>query len=59
MNATTTIMPMEDEAAYLARYYGIRRVATEHFTVGDYRYAKIEEALAEAKRRIASVGERT
>jgi hypothetical protein len=53
MTATTSIEPAEEKSAQLARY-GILRVATEHFTVGGYRYSKIEDAVAEAKRRLAS-----
>jgi hypothetical protein len=56
VNASTTIGPVEDTSAQLARY-GIRRVSTDHFTVGDYRYGKIEDAVAEARRRLAGVGE--
>jgi hypothetical protein len=35
--------------AALARL-GITRVATEHFDIGPYRYARLADALAEARR---------
>jgi hypothetical protein len=54
----TSIGPAEDKATQLARY-GILRVATEHFTVGGYCYSKIEDAIAEARRRLPSTGERS
>lgn len=55
MSATMIIGPPEDKSAQLARY-GILSVATEHYTVGDYRYSKMEDAVAEARRRNARSG---
>jgi hypothetical protein len=43
----TTTIP--DEEAELKRL-GIRRVATEQFQVGGYRYTNLGDAIAEAKR---------
>lgn len=42
-------LPSEMDPAALARL-GIVRVASEHFTVGPYRYAKLADAIAQAKR---------
>lgn len=37
------------DPAELARL-GIRRVASEHFLVGAYRYSRLADAIAEARR---------
>jgi hypothetical protein len=42
-------LPQEMDPAALARL-GITRVAAEHFHVGPYRYSKLADAIAEAKR---------
>ena len=36
--------------------YGIVRYATDHFVVGGYRYSRLEDAVAEAKRRLDPPG---
>jgi hypothetical protein len=42
-------LPPEMDAEALARL-GIVRVATEQFHVGPYRYARLADAMAEARR---------
>ena len=37
---------------------GIRRVATEHFLVGPYRYSRLGDAMAEARRNPAAENDR-
>ncbi len=52
MTSDTPIAPGGEpaaDAAELARL-GIIRVPSEHYLVGPYRYAKLSEAIAEAKR---------
>ena len=44
-------------AAELERL-GIRRVATEHFLVGPYRYSRLGDAIAEARRNPAAENDR-
>lgn len=45
----TAIEPRADDLDRL----GIVRIATERFEVGDYRYDRLADAVAEAKRREA------
>ena len=42
-------LPAEMDPAALTRL-GIVRVAAEHFLVGPYRYSKLTDAIAQAKR---------
>ena len=37
--------------------YGIVRYATDHFVFGGYRYSRLEDAVAEAKRRRLATGQ--
>jgi hypothetical protein len=46
---TTKIPDQPDVVDALARY-GIVRVPVDHFLYGDYRYTRLEDAIAEAKR---------
>jgi hypothetical protein len=48
--------PLEDGPGQLERY-GIVRYATDHFVVGGYRYSRLEDAVAEAKRRLLATGQ--
>ena len=49
MTIETSNPPADGEAAELARY-GITRVRADIYHVGGYRYGKIEDAVAQAKR---------
>lgn len=49
MTPTPPPLPMEMDPGALARL-GIVRIATEHFLVGPYRYTKLADAIAQAKR---------
>ena len=53
MNATP---PADAQTPELERY-GIVRVSTERFDFGGYSYVKLADAVAEAKRRGAAVGD--
>jgi hypothetical protein len=55
MNPTPPNAP-EDGPGQLV-HYGIVRYATDHFVIGGYRYSRIEDAVAEAKRRLKSAGD--
>ncbi len=55
---TANILDPADTAAELAKY-GIVRVPGDHFVYGDYRYTRLEDAIAEAKRHPASGQVRT
>ena len=57
MTSTPAIPPIEDNPPELAQY-GIARVAADYFVIGGYRYSRLEDAVAEAKRRLATNGER-
>jgi hypothetical protein len=41
----------------LLEQYGIVRYATDHFVIGGYRYSRLEDAVAEARRRRISARE--
>jgi hypothetical protein len=53
MNPTSPTSHLEDSPAQLERY-GIVRYSTDHFVIGGYRYSRLEDAVAEAKRRLLS-----
>ena len=53
MNPTPPTPHLEDSPTLLERY-GIVRYATDHFVIGGYRYSRLEDAVAEAKRRLHS-----
>jgi hypothetical protein len=48
--------PLENPPGELERY-GIVRYATDHFVIGGYRYSRLEDAVAEAKRRLLGTGQ--
>jgi hypothetical protein len=50
MNSTPPVIGSDDVPGLLERY-GIVRNSTDHFAVGGYRYSRLEDAVAEAKRR--------
>ena len=56
MNPTSPALGADDLHPEL-KQYGIARSSTAHFEVGGYRYSRLEEAVAEAKRRLRSTGD--
>ena len=56
MNPTSTVLGADDPHPEL-KQYGIARFTTEHFEVGGYRYSRLTDAVAEAKRRFRSTGD--
>ena len=55
MNPISPVLGADDLHPEL-KQYGIARFTTEHFEVGGYRYSRLEDAVAEAKRRFLSTG---
>ena len=55
MNSASTGLGADDLHPEL-KQYGIARFNTEHFEFGGYRYSRLEDAVAEAKRRLLSTG---
>jgi hypothetical protein len=55
MNPNPPISPTDDQGQL--EHYGIVRYATDHFVIGGYRYSRLEDAVAEARRRRASSGD--
>jgi hypothetical protein len=49
--------PQLEEGPALLKQYGIVRYSTDHFVIGGYRYSRLEDAVAEAKRRRLPAGE--
>ncbi|HST35651.1 MAG TPA: hypothetical protein VLK25_03365 [Allosphingosinicella sp.] len=49
MSPAAPPLPPEMDVAALARL-GIVRIASEHFLVGPYRYARLNDAIAQATR---------
>ena len=56
MNPTSPVLEADDLHPEL-EHYGIARFTIEHFEVGRYRYSRLEDAVAEAKRRLLSTGD--
>lgn len=56
MTSFTTLQPElpDDEVEAALARHGIKRVATTAFLYGTYRYSKLQDAVAEAKRHPAS-----
>ena len=51
MSPPSAIPHMEREPPELAQY-GIARITADYFLIGGYRYSRLEDAVAEAKRRL-------
>ena len=55
MNRASPVLGADDFPPEL-KQYGIARFTSEHFEVGGYRYSRLKDAVAEARRRLLSTG---